>query len=227
MLDLKDATMEEKITHFLLNELDDDQSKNVKDEINNNAEYQKLFDETKDLLNLIKSDKDMSHISLHLGEDRKKAIMAEVDGNKSSRVLDLFKHMKFTMAIAAALLLSVIFFPGMWDEGTSSQKLNDRNPSSNVMGVYSFKAVLPSGIYDLTFQDSKLSIDNITSSAGEDFFSKVNIMKGDIILDISGKNTHHFDANQWKSFFSELMNKKEIIIKIDRNGTSLNKRVLQ
>lgn len=224
MLDLKEATMEEKITHYLMNELNDDQSKIVLNEINNNPEYQKILDETKGLIDLIQTDKEASNFSFNLGEERKRKIMEEAQDNKFSRVIELFKHMKFTIAIAAGILLSVIFFPGLWEDKNVKPTIDTK---SSVQGVYSFNVTLPSAKYFLTFQDGKLTIDNISPADGNDFFSKAKVKKGDVIIEINEKDTSRFESTQWKSYFFELINEKEVHLKIDRKGQKLSKKVVQ
>lgn len=224
MSEFKNISNEEKITHYLAGELSNEEKAEFELELKNNS---KLADELKayqSLISLINADKKALSIEGGIGAERKNKIFGKqdvLDSTKSdSRIINIFKHMRFTIVAAALVLLSYFFLPELWNQpNSSSTSSNTRIPE--VAGVRSFNIALPSGTYYMTSKDGFLSIDNVVPTEGNDYLKKAGVQAGDQILKINGVETGTIKSDDLSNLLTSLLEKPTVYLEIKRNGQIL------
>ena len=224
MSEFKNISNEEKITHYLAGELSNDEKAEFELELKKNSRLAEELKAYQSLISLMNVDKKTLSIEGGIGAERKNKIFGKqdlLDSNKSdSRILNIFKHMRFTIVAAALVLLSYFFLPELWNQSSSTKtQPNTRVPE--VAGVRSFNIALPSGTYYLTSKDGLLNIDDVVPTEGNDYLKKAGVQKGDQILKINGVETGTIKSDDLSNLLTSLLEKPTVYLEIKRNGQIL------
>ena len=148
MSEFKNASNEEKITHYLGDELSPEEKSELELEFKKDPHLALEFKKSQALISLINADKSALLLDSGIGEIRKGKVfekkLNQESVKKDARIINRFKSLRFTLAAAALVLLSFIILPEMWKAKTTESLPPTHSPSV-VLGVHSFNMALQSG----------------------------------------------------------------------------------
>lgn len=222
MSEFKNISNEEKVTHYLAGELSSEEKAEFELALKKDPALAKEFSASQSLISLMSVDKNSLVIEGGIGVERKNKIFgnqnSKTTNKKDSRIIDVFKHLKFTLVAAALVLLSYAFLPELWKSSNTSGTKITEPKSGGVLGVRTFNMALPSGTFQFTVKDNFLNVDKIETTDGNDYFKMSKVQVGDQILMIDGKEIGSFKSDELSSYLLSLTNKTDVILQIRRNG---------
>jgi hypothetical protein len=222
MSEFKNATNEEKLIHYLAGELSSEEKIEFELLIEKDSQLKLELKRYQSLTSLIEVDKKAISVSSGIGAERKEQLFGKqttiLSMKKESRILNVFKHLRFTIAAAALVLLSFLLLPDLWK---SPDQVDTPKRISEVAGIHSFNMAFPSGTYHFTSQNGFLTINKIDSLDGIDFFKKSGVKAGDQILNINGIETEKYKPDEWRNLLKSLLEKPTVNLQVKRNGVML------